>query len=222
MRFRPGQTVVRRAVHVDGRLAAVQAARVVGDDERGLLLLIERGAAKMHRTTLDGTPTRPLPLTTELELVTMLAPTVSGRRTLILTPPGAAHSIWWGWTDGGAFAGWYVNLESPARRWPGGIDVRDRTLDVRVAPDRTWEWKDEEDFAAQTGDPRFWDAAGAARIRAEGERVLAAVEAGAFPFDGTWCDLGTGGEPAELPPWWDAPSGTAAHLTYDVVPTASR
>ncbi|WP_203653846.1 DUF402 domain-containing protein, partial [Actinocatenispora rupis] len=106
-------------------------------------------------------------------------------------PPGGDHSVWWFTTDGGAFAGWYVNLERHVVRTDGdlaGIDAVDQELDGWVAPDRVWHWKDEESFAAKTGDPAFWSADEALAVRAEGERLRSLAEAGAPPFDGTWCD----------------------------------
>ncbi|MEV8513659.1 hypothetical protein [Dactylosporangium sp. NPDC051484] len=39
------------------------------------------------------------------------------------------------------------------------------------------------------GEPGFWSPAEAGLIRAEGLRVVAAIEAGRFPFDGTWWGL---------------------------------
>jgi hypothetical protein len=211
MRFREGQTIVRRGMHPDGRFGAVQCGRVVADDERGLRLWIDIGSATMRRTALDGSPTRALPIRAELTTPTMMSPSIWGPyRTLMLMPPGAAYSVWWFWTAEGAFHGWYVNLEEPVVRWAGGIDVRDQTLDVLVAADRTWRWKDSDEFAGQTGDPLFWDDAEAAAIRAEGERLIAAAERGVFPFDGTWCDFRPGDSwvPTAMPYWWDVPRGS--------------
>lgn len=208
MRLQPGQTALRRSIHPDGRIAAVQCGRVVADDDRGLLLWVDVGSATVQRTALDGTPTRALPIRTELTMPTLLRPATWGPyRTLMLTPPDAAHSVWWSWTAEGEFAGWYVNLEAPVRRWASGWDYRDHTLDVLVAADRSSVWKDEDEFAAQTGDPWFWDAEGAARIRAEGKRLIALAERGRFPFDGTWCDFrpDPAWSPTALPYWWDLP-----------------
>jgi uncharacterized protein DUF402 len=75
----------------------------------------------------------------------------------MLMPPGAAHAVWWSWTPEGDFAGWYVNLDEPIRRWAGGIDVRDQALDLIIDADGTPRWKDEDQFAVQTGDPLVWD-----------------------------------------------------------------
>lgn len=201
--------MVRRVLHPDDRIAAVQAGRVIADDEFGLRLWIETGSATLRRTRFDGTPTRDVPIRKELETPTTLAPaTWRGLRTLMLMPPGAAHAVWWRWRPSGEFAGWYVNLEEPIRRWPGGIDVHDQALDLLIAPDGTPSWKDEDQFAAQTGDPLFWDAATAAEIRAEGERMLARSRRREFPFDGTWVDFrpDPAWPPTPMPAWWDLPS----------------
>ena len=200
MIFTPGHDIVRRFLHPDGRLAAVQSARVVADDDRGLLLFSDFGAQSMIRTALDGTPTRSLPLETELAMTTMLSPRRrEAHRSLLLIPPDAAHSVSWGWTRDGSFSGWYVNLETPALRWSGGVDIHDQVLDVVVAPDRSYAWKDEAE--ALTLDP-----AAAAAARAEGEKVIALAAAAAFPFDGTYADFQPPPDwrPADLPPWWDA------------------
>ena len=198
--FEPGAIVVRRFLHPDGRLAAVQSARVVADDERGLLLFSELGAQVMVRTDLDGRPTRRLPLATEIAMTTMLSPSRRRvHRSLLLMPPDAAHSVSWGWRADGVFTGWYVNLETPPRRWPGGVDVHDQVLDVLIAPDRSYVWKDEDAVS-------FLDAAVAARARAEGEKVIALAAESAFPFDGSLIDFRPPPDwtPTDLPPWWDA------------------
>jgi hypothetical protein len=88
-----------------------------------------------------------------------------------------------------------------------GIDVADLGLDVVVDPDRTWCWKDEDDFAAFTDAPGYWTAAQAVAARAEGRRVIALAEEGKSPFDGTYCDFvpdPTWSLP-ELPTGWDIP-----------------
>jgi hypothetical protein len=206
--FQPGQTIVRRFLHPDRRLAAVGACRVVSDDERGLLLFSDLGSQVMIRTDLDGTPTRPLPLATEIAMTTMLAPRRrSAHRSLLLMPHGATHTVTWDWRPDGTFKGWYVNLETPPRRWPGGVDVHDQVLDVVIAPDRSYAWKDEADLA-------FLDAGAAARARAEGEKVIALAAEGAFPFDGTHLAFEPPSDwsPAELPPWWDAPEQATVSL----------
>ncbi|MGQ0842316.1 DUF402 domain-containing protein [Actinokineospora sp.] len=190
MIFIPGQTIVRRYFRAE-HITMVQACRVVGDDERGLLLWVPAGAGFACRWNPDGTRLREAPI--ELIAAAPLR-TTHWRDTdvLILVRPGAAHSVWWFFTAG-EFSGWYVNLESPNARWGAhgmaGVDTVDHALDIVVAPDRTWQWKDEDEFAESIGQPGYWSAGAGEEIRAEGERVVGEIEAGLFPFDGTWPDL---------------------------------
>jgi Protein of unknown function (DUF402) len=206
--FEPGRTVVRRILHPDGRIATLQAARVVSDDERGLLLWVGPGSMTVRRTTADGEPTRQLPYLVELRMPTVLQPVRARLGVLILTPPDAAHSVSWWFDRAGRHTAWYVNLERPAVRWPGGIDVGDHALDLLIAADRSWEWKDEDEFESRTGQLPFWGSDQASAIRAEGLRVLEALDGKEFPFDGTWCDFAPPADwaPAELPRWWDQPA----------------
>ncbi|MET7507340.1 DUF402 domain-containing protein [Streptomyces albidoflavus] len=116
---------------------------------------------------------------------------------LILQPPGAGYAVWWFFSRDGTFGGWYVNFERRTRYDERGavseegadIVVDDLELDLMVSPDRDWQWKDEESFAARTGHPRFWTAEEAGAVRADGLRLAALAEAGEFPFDGTACDF---------------------------------
>lgn len=183
---------------------------MLADDAQGLLLWVPAGADFACRVDADGEPMREAPLdqvgAAELSVRRWLH-----RDLLILMRPGAAHSVWWIFVDG-SFDGWYVNMEHPGTRWAAedasGVDTVDHALDVVVAPDRTWRWKDEEAFAAFTGQAGFWTAAQAARIRGEALRVGEQVEAGVFPFDGSLSDF----RPAPswprptLPAGWNRPT----------------
>jgi hypothetical protein len=198
--FARGQPVVRRFLHPDRRIAAARAAVVVADGPDELLLFSDIGAETMRRTDLSGAPTRHLPLAAELAMPTMLAPGNRGSfRSLLLVRPGAAHTVSWSWRADGRFAGWYVNLETPVRRWRGGIDSHDQTLDVLVRPDRSWLLKDEDQLSTR-------DPAEVTAVRAEARRVVELVEAAAYPFDGSRQDFTAPRDwtPAKLPAWWDA------------------
>ncbi|GAA3510939.1 DUF402 domain-containing protein [Streptosporangium album] len=126
------------------------------------------------------------------------------RNNLVYLPVGAAHAVWWLFSADLVFEGWYVNLEQRRQRGDA-VDVIDHELDITVAPDRVWQWKDEESFAEKIGHPAYWSAEEASAVRAEGERVTGLIEAGAFPFDGSWCDFtppatwGLPGLPTEPP-----------------------
>lgn len=206
MRFTPGQTIVRRDVHHDGRITAAMSTRVVADDHRGLLTWTAVGSATMWRTTMEGARIRKFTVAQLTDLPTMLTPSHwSGSDILWLTPPDAAHSIWWFFEPGGDFQGWYVNLETPSRRWSRGIDMTDLVLDIWVNPDRTWSWKDEDELAERTDHPDYFSAADAAAIRAEGEKVIKLIESAAYPFDGTFTDFKPEPDwkPTAIPAKWD-------------------
>ncbi|WP_329206534.1 DUF402 domain-containing protein [Streptomyces sp. NBC_01696] len=119
-------------------------------------------------------------------------PATAGRwplgSALIHQPTGAGHAVFWFFGRRQKFAGWYVNLEHRTHHGED-IDVADHELDITVAADRSWRWKDERSFAEKTGHPAYWSAKEAGAIRAEGERVARLAESGAFPFDGSWCDF---------------------------------
>lgn len=215
MRFSPGDDIVRRYIHHDGRIGWVMSVRVVSDDERGLLTWIGPGSATAQRFTLDGAPTRQLTVDEKFSQPTVhrLASWRS-HGVLMFSPPDAAHSVWWFFHADGAFKGWYVNLETPGRRWEGGRDCFDQALDVWIEPDRTWNWKDEDEFAEYGGRPGYWDDEEAGRIRAEGEALIKRAEAGEFPFDGTWCDFtpDPAWEATTLPWWWDQTPDQAGYV----------
>ncbi|MFC7546777.1 DUF402 domain-containing protein [Plantactinospora sp. GCM10030261] len=213
-RFPPGQEIVRRYVR-GPHLTWAQATRVVADDESGLVLWLPEGADFAYRINPDGGALRGAPTIEAYGAVPLALRRWTDYDVLLLHPPGAAHSVWW-FFSGGSFDGWYVNLETPFVRRTDGIEVVDHHLDIVVEPDRTWRWKDEDDFARCTGIAGFWDAEQAAEIRAEGQRAVAAIEAGRFPFDGTWCDVAPD-------PTWARPQLPAAvvRLTDDQSARAS-
>ncbi|THV30778.1 DUF402 domain-containing protein [Glycomyces paridis] len=207
MSFQPGQTILRRDVGRDGRIAAVVSVRVVSDDERGVLTWTAEGSEVMWRTTLAGERVRKFSANDLAATPTMLSPSAwTGTNVLWLTPPGAAHTVGWFFGADGFF-GWYVNLETPSRRWSGGLDTTDLALDVWATPDGAWNWKDEDEFAERTGRPEYWTAGEADAIRAEGERAIALIEARDHPFDGSLTDFAPDPAwgPTALPPGWDRP-----------------
>jgi Protein of unknown function (DUF402) len=210
--FAPGRLVVHRNLR-HGRLGWVRPARVVSDDERGLLLWLAERSPVANEVAEDGRGMRDMPFA---EWVTLrhrvdIAPW-RGPGVLMFTPPDAAHSVWWFFTRSGDFARWYVNLEEPAVRWDdgylAGVDVVDQDLDIQVEPDLSWRWKDEEEFAERLGFPSHYWVSDEAPVRAEGTRVVKLIEAGEFPFDGTWCGFRPDPQwtvPVALPDGWDRP-----------------
>jgi hypothetical protein len=50
------------------------------------------------------------------------------------------------WNRDGTFAHWYVNFQLPPTRTSTGYDTLDLVLDITVAPDWSWTWKDQDPF----------------------------------------------------------------------------
>jgi hypothetical protein len=195
MRFEPGRTIVRRYVRGAWRTWE-QAMRVVRDDADGLLLWQPVGGDFAILVDADGNSPH------DVSPDEMREPRRDVRAwkhfdVLILMPPDAAYSVWWFFRDD-AFAGWYVNLESPYTRHPDGVQTVDHVLDIITDEQGRWQWKDEDEFAARLGHPLYFDAGGAAAIRAEGERLTKLLDAREYPFD----DTHTGFRPG---PAWPVP-----------------
>jgi hypothetical protein len=169
----------------------LQACRVVAVDSSGVFCWLPVGAGFGFRQQADGSPVRAAPIK-DFTAGRLRLGGWQDRSALIWMPAGRAHSVWW-FFAGSEFDGWYVNLEARTGFWRHGgafgVDVTDHELDLVVAPDRNWQWKDEAELELVTGLPGYWDADGSAGIRAEGRSVLAELAAGRFPFDGSWCDF---------------------------------
>jgi hypothetical protein len=163
----------------------IMPVTVVEDSDQRILHYLATGTRFLTRRMADGsplprvvTPEQYGPLETRL-----VAETWERSWQLIVTRPGRAHSIRLRWnSETDAFRGWYVNLQEPVERTAFGFATRDQFLDILVAPDRSWEWKDEDELAEAVNVGLFTPD-DAAAIRAEGERLLADIEARRFPFD---------------------------------------
>ena len=213
MRFEAGRTVLYR-ITVRGRVANVRPCRVISDDDRGLLLWLARDSAVAVEVAEDGRGIRQMPFTEWAGMRYRLEPgNWQGPGVLKFLPHGVDHSVWLFFDDAGRFASWYVNLEERALRWDdgdlAGVDVIDQDLDIVVAPDRTWRWKDEDEFAERLAMPEHYWVPDEAAVWSEGRRVIKLIEAGDFPFDGTWTDFHpdpTWPVPTTLPPGWNRPT----------------
>ncbi len=162
----------------------VRPATVVEDTDELNVLFICAGTPTKETVNLDGSPIpRALTYTQRFRLEWRLGDGNWGaHQTLLITPPGAAHSIWLFWAETWEFLGWYVNLQEPQARTPVGFDTVDKVLDIWVERDQTWSWKDEDELQEAIALARFSQEE-AAELRAEGERVIAA-----WPFPTGWED----------------------------------
>jgi hypothetical protein len=208
----PGRSVLHRQFTGD-QLVFLRTGRVVAHDERGLVLWVPHGGPMALTQTEDGRGLRDMPFR---EWVThprrLVSRTWWGPNILMLAPPGAAHSVWWFWDARGRHVAWYINLEEPGVLWDdgaaAGLDNTDQDLDVWVWPDRSWQWKDEDEMAERLEHPEHYWVVDEAAVRAEGQRMIALAEAGEYPFDGSWIDFRPDPAwvmPDALPPGWDRP-----------------
>jgi Protein of unknown function (DUF402) len=213
MAWPAGRLVLYRNLR-HGQVVLVRPGRVVSDDERGLLLWLARGSATATQVAADGRDMRAMPFTEWVALEhKIVGSSWKGPGLLKLIRPGVDHSVWFFRDDYDRFTGWYVNLEERAARWDdgdvAGVDVVDQDLDIVAAPDRTWRWKDEDEFAERLAVPEHYWVQDEPAVWAEGRRVIKEIEAGAFPFDGTWTDFTPDpawSVPRSLPTGWDRPA----------------
>jgi hypothetical protein len=180
---------VQRFVRSDGTIGQHHPLRVIEDDGERLVGWLPAGTDIINTRLADRRDPRDVPLH---EMFVLPRIQLRGRwrhsSTLRLVVESEWSSVWWFFQPDGTFVNWYVNLEIPRGRTEHTTDRSDGALDVVVAPDRSWRWKDEDEADAAVAAGRI-TAADLTRLRAEGERVIALAEAGAFPFDGTWTDF---------------------------------
>jgi hypothetical protein len=139
-----GDVVALRYLTTDGRIEMAWPCRVVKDTENLLALFIAAGSAYKagpKRTAEQKLSMPRFPLPPEEY--------VWRKDTLRLMLPGRRHSVWLSWDGGGSqrrFARYFVNMEEPFRRTAVGFDTQDHTLDIEVAQDLTWNWRDTEEL----------------------------------------------------------------------------
>ncbi|MDX3195372.1 DUF402 domain-containing protein [Streptomyces sp. MN03-5084-2B] len=197
-RWRPGETVVERFHRPDGSIGQVHPLRVLEDDGRVLRAWLPAGTPIIGSRLADGRLMRDAPLDQRFRIPRVPVPdSWHGASTLRRIPEDEWSSVWWFFDLEGRFKNWYVNLEIPLGRTAGAVDRIDGVLDVVVEADGSWRWDDEDEAEAALEVGRLtleqFD-----RLRAEGERIGALAERGAYPFDGT----DTGFRPD---PGWPAP-----------------
>jgi hypothetical protein len=187
--WQPGDSVVQRFVRTDGSIGQHHPLRVLSDDGEALVGWLPEGTDIIGTALPDGRDPREAALNEMFRLPRVRTRAVwHTTSTLRLIIESDWSSICWFFEPDGTFRNWYVNLELPRGRTAHTIDRVDGALDVEVYPDLTWRWKDEDEAAAAVDAGRI-TAGDLDRLRAEGERQIALAQAGAFPYDGTWCDF---------------------------------
>lgn len=167
----------------------VMPVTVVADGPDLISHYLADGTRYLRREAVDGSPPPRVIPAREIGTVEtrMTVATWRGSHRLVVTRPGQAHAVFLKWTPEWTFREWYVNLQEPLRRTARGFETRDQFLDIQVAPDRSWRWKDEDELEMAVELGRLTRTQADA-IRREGERVIADIEAGRFPFDGSLTD----------------------------------
>ncbi|RZQ59423.1 DUF402 domain-containing protein [Amycolatopsis suaedae] len=184
-----GHTVVERFLRPDSSVGRLHPLRVISDNGGVLLGWMPAGTPITSSKLADGRSLREAPLEQRFRLPRYSRLDVwRGTSTLRRIPDDEWSSVWWFFAETGEFTGWYVNLEVPLGRTASGPDRVDGVLDVAIAPDRTWRWKDEDEAEAAVAAGRL-TAKWLVRLRQEGERLIELAEAGRFPFDGSWTDF---------------------------------
>jgi hypothetical protein len=173
--------------------------RVIQDDETGVVLYLAQGT-DVRWPYVDGRRSREATLERRFTAKKEHGPHIWHENyVLFVFPPVRAHGLWLFFEPGGTFRGRYVNLQAPFQRTSIGFDSRDHTLDIWVAADGAYRWKDEDELAVAV-DLGHHPSSEAAAFRAEGERVLAE-----WPFPTGWEDFRP--DPAwpvpALPAGWD-------------------
>jgi hypothetical protein len=210
-RWQPGDVVVLRYIrNTPGDV--ICPVRVVHDADDYIALHTAVGTPLKVQATREGKRlTRETPFIEREGMIGGLADaTWHTNHTLMLHQPGRMNGIYLFWRDGSwQLRNWYGNIQAPLKRTAIGFDTADYLLDVWIDPDFTWSWKDEDEWelAREHGlvDPCLLD-----DVRREGERIIADVEARAWPF-------GAGFESWRPDPSWTVPTlpdGWDAGLVY--------
>lgn len=183
----PGRSVLwRYRGNGTDRLHLCRPVRVVRDDEEMLAVWLAPGTECVRPVLADGSEIAREPLATRFRKPRAVRRSAwTGTGVLKLARPGDPWSVWVFWHPGWELRNWYVNLEAPRLRWPGGMDSEDHVLDIAVYPDRNWEWKDEDEFAAAQ-EAGLIDTAEAARIKAAGQAAVREIEEWGWPFRDGW------------------------------------
>jgi hypothetical protein len=163
----------------------VEPVRVVHDGDDYIALYMAVGTPLKVQATHDGRRlTRETPFVEREGIIGGFADAEwTTNHALMLHLPGRMSAVMLFWRDPEwEFVGYYGNIQAPLQRTHLGFDTADYLLDIWIHPDFTWRWKDEDEWelAREHG---LIDADLLKEVRREGERIIAEVEAKAWPFN---------------------------------------
>jgi hypothetical protein len=179
---------------------------VVRDDADGLVAWLAPGTPLLKPVLVDGRETRhagPIAMFTEERVLKL--DVWHGTGILKVSPPGKPWSVWYFWGEDGTFHGWYVNLEREHVRDVASrrTSTVDHVLDLWIKPDRTIEWKDEDELEGAVTAGRF-TATDAERIVGDAHAAIRDIEAWTSPFSDDW-------QRWTPPPQWRVPAAPTTH-----------
>lgn len=185
----------------------VRPMRVVRDDADGLVAWLAAGTPILRPVLADGRELRSLPAHDMFRSERAVGRgRWHGSGILKIAPTGAPWSAWLFREPGGAFRGWYVNLEDVHERDDRNVVTQDHVLDLWLTPDRSVRWKDADELAAAVETGR-WSVDDADRFRDDARDVERLVNAWGPPFCDRWEDW-------RPPAAWPVP-GLPADLPFD-------
>ena len=209
MGWSAGDVIVHQEIWGD-RVWAARPLVVAEDSAERMLLWLPRGTVRKVPMTPPG---RPDPGDRTARIIELLkrcdwvhVDHVWDVSCLWLLRPGDRHAVWVSWLPSGEQLGWYINLQRPFRKTSIGIESMDMMLDVVAEPDRTWSWKDDDEFQ-QILDRGILDPATGQRVRDEALEVIGRIERNEPPFNQHWPQWRpdpSWSTPELLPGWDDA------------------
>ncbi|GAA2837339.1 DUF402 domain-containing protein [Kribbella solani] len=188
--WEPGTTIewVYEGSGPHAHLPNVRPMTVVRDDADGLVAWLAPGTPLLKPVLTDGRETRhagPVAMFTADRVLKL--DVWRGTGILKVSPPGKPWSVWHFWDADGTFRGWYVNLEHEhVRDWAARrTSTVDHVLDLWINPDRSIEWKDEDELEGAVTAGRYTPAE-AADITNDAHLAIRDIEAWAPPFSDNW------------------------------------
>lgn len=184
--FEQNQTIILRNIaKSDGSVTTAIPAIVISDDERLLATFIPKGTPFKNNWVI--------PADQRVALVDGIIPSAERRYkdlswwndTIRLYLPGYGYSVWLNFDEGGTVTSWYGNLEAPFVRTPIGIDTRDFALDIVGQLDRSWAWKDKDEFERRL-EVGVDSAKHQAKVMTAGKEFIRRFEQNEWPFDQGW------------------------------------
>jgi hypothetical protein len=182
--FTPGQIAITRTFW-QGKIWAAGPYFIVQDNTELLAMYIVPGTFFVRPFTRSGGRITPRSRITGDFIVREAV--WSDFFMLRLKAPGSDYSVELFFNTDMSFRAWYINMETPFRRFALGFDYDDEELDIILKPDlSSWHWKDEGELTEAvacgiiTPDRANY-------LRAEGERVAKWLQSGQSPFN-KWVD----------------------------------